>query len=455
MTKPPKSTGPANPTGPANQTGPSNPTGSSNPTGPPNPTGPTDPTGQANTTGSSPEVKLETGVSKYDGKSSVELLGLIELEETNLEKFEKAENEIFESFIKDTKTRLQNLNVALHAAIRRDQSTNRYAGNAFLESKPVIETGRQHQWERRLQAHCAALPKFQGTSPDELTSFLTEINQIYDILVKNKPDAGNFFIEEIKLKLDAEIQTRLNDAGGAQSVEKLTKWLRETYGEQHTSFQLLAKAWTCEYKSGSHFVSYASAIERHMRTARDHIKALWVKNNGRDMSVDESFDLFNGMLMTEVVRKDSFEIYQALIPKLDKLTTASKVANEAEAIRTQYGSKKLTSNERVFYAPRGLSKNNSIKQKEDNSKKPSFNERLSKQESEISEIKQILLRLESKNQPKSQALGGKQAKKKKNWTDKSQKKQPVKPDESQTTYITEQTLECPDLSEAEKNADFH
>ena len=81
--------------------------------------------------------------------------------------------------------------------------------------------------------------------------------------------------------------------------------------------------------------------------------------------------------MTEVVRKESFEVYQAMTSKLDSLTTAAKVAAEAETIRTQYGAKSLTSGEKTFYAPKsGTKQKSNSNDKVAKPKSPNMHERM-------------------------------------------------------------------------------
>ena len=414
------------------------------------------------------ESNQPTRTSEKYENATPDALELLILEEQNrLKSYEEADNEAFKNFIVESKARIETLTNACLMAYRRFASQNRFVTQP-VETKPVIHSNVQTNWERRVQQHVSGLKKFQGSSPEELTTFVTEIQQMYDVLVKDRDSTSQgYFLDELKLKLEATIQTRLQDSGDAKTFKALVKWLRVNYGEQHTSYQLLSKAWSAEYKPGTQFVTYSAAIERHMRTARDHIKSSWAKNNnGQPMTVDDAFELFSGMLMTEVVRKECFEVYQAMTNKLDNLTTAAKVAAEAETIRTQYGAKSLSSGEKTFYVPKSGSKPK-VNPKESTSPKPlSMHERMSRQESELSELKKILVRIESKVKPKSdQPSGGKskrKSKKSKESDDQSgsrnegsQNKDSDKthfPENATESYMTETQLDCPDLSEAVINS---
>ena len=428
------------------------------------------PTGSNKQTESKPARSIETPKVKYEDSDPSVLEALILEEEHRLKSYQEAENDAFAALITASQERIKVLTDALLKAYRRFAEQLRNPAQP-IETKPVITSNAQNNWERRVQQHVSTLKKFQGSSPEELTTFITETQQMYVVLVGDRDATSQrYFLEEIKLKLEATIQTRLQDSGGAATFNALVKWLRENYGEQHTSYQLLSKAWSAEYKPGTQFVNYSAAIERHMRTARDHIKSSWVKNNnGQQMTVDDAFELFSGMLMTEVVRKESFEVYQAMTSKLDSLTTAAKVAAEAETIRTQYGAKSLTSGEKTFYAPKSGSKQKS-NDKVAKPKSPNMHERMTGLETAVAELTKVMQRIESKAKPNSnQPSGGKKSKKskEKNSDDRSgsrnegsQKKELGSAHHNENadeSYMTETQLDCPDLSDSviRSATDFH
>ena len=414
---------------------------------------------------SGPSATAETAETvKYENASAESLELLLSEEKSRLQKL-PTDNAAFNNLIEESKVRIEMLQNAVLAAYRREATAKPQKPPTHFDSKPVFEP--RSQWERRLQQHCSLLNKFKGQSPEELTAFVTDIQQIFEILVQDKDQEHHrFFLDELKLKLDSTIQGRLRDAGGAESFDHLVKWLRDNYGEAYTSYQLLSKAWSAEYKSGTQFVNYSAAIERHMRTARDHIKASWAKNNsGQEMTVDDTFELFTGMLMVEVVRKESFEVYQAMTNKLDTLTTAAKVAAEAETIRTQYGAKSLSAGEKTFYAPKSGSKTKPYSK--DPPKSTSLTDRAKTNENEVCELKKILVRIEAKlgqsnsSQPSGGKSKGKRDRKKsdqksenRNSDRRKEESQNQKSDsanhsEIRESYQTENcTLDAPDLSEA-------
>ena len=413
----------------------------------------------------SDEPKSETGSDQLSGAPELAqyvdqppqaLKLLIREEKKQLECFEKSENDALKALVPDIKKKIDSLRDAL--ILSYDRFVSEKISAPVPEAKPVIVSNMQNSWARQITHNVSALNKFQGSSPEELTSFLTEIQQIFEVLVKGKDsESKRHFLDEIKLRLDATILTRLQDSGGADNFNDLVTWLRKNYGEQHTSYQLLSKAWSAEYKSGTQFVTYSAAIERSMRTARDHIKSSWAKNNnGQAMTVDDAFELFSGMLMVEAVRKEHFEVYQAMTNKLDTLTTAAKVAAEAETIRTQYGAKSLSSGEKTFYAPKNEKKKSTTLPKG-----KSHTERLNQLETEFSDFRKILTEIRSNTSSKqAQPSGGKgksrRSRKAKNGSG-SQDEGSQKPasnlatDDNQNasgeTYLAESGITCPDLSE--------
>ena len=406
----------------------------------------------------------------YDTYSSEKLNTLLESETRRLAKFKAANNAEFATLISESEAEITVLKDALLAAFLRDHNAKSATPAQPLDTKPVIVSGKQNQWERRVQQHVSTLPTFTASSPDELTQFVTRLEHMHGILVKgHDPDSETFFLEELKLKLDPQIVTRLDESGKITDSTSLIKWLRETYGEHHTSYQLLSKPWNAEYKPGTPFLTYASTIEREMRTAYDHIKTTWAKNNsGQVLSGDDTCALFTGMLMVEVVRKENPLVYQTMTHRLDKLTTAAKVAAEADRIRTQFGSQALSASENTFYAPK------SAKPKTSNSKpKPSIPEdiedRLKRYESEMKGIHSLLNRIENAiagNPSTSQTSEGEAQdqvrSKRKNRRGRRKEEETAqdgyRSDEpDQAMFTTDGALTCPDLTKAvlESTQRFH
>ena len=426
----------------------------------------------------SAEPKPDTGsdqlsgapeLAHYVNQSPQALKLLIREEKKRLECFEQSDVEALKALVPDLKKKIDSLRDAL--ILSYDRYVSEQISAPVSEAKPVIVSNMQNSWARQITHNVSMLNKFQGSSPEELTSFLTEIQQIFEVLVKGKDsESERHFLDEVKLRLDATILTRLQDSGGAENFTDLVKWLRKNYGEQHTSYQLLSKAWSAEYKSGTQFVTYSAAIERSMRTARDHIKSSWATNhNGQAMTVDDAFELFSGMLMVETVRKEHFEVYQAMTNKLDTLTTAAKVAAEAETIRTHYGAKSLSSGEKTFYAPK-----NDKKKSATLPQGKSLNERLDKHEKEFSEIRKILMEIQSNTRSNKAKSSGPSKKSGKSKEPKKSKEESESEDEgsqkqtsnlakddtqsaSGNTYLADSGITCPDLSEKvlESFAGFH
>ena len=406
----------------------------------------------------------------YENYSSDQLEPLLADASSTLESLKTAANPAYAELIKSNAEKVSTLEQALIRAFRREKIAKSTLPVQPVDTKPVIVSGQQNQWERRVQQHVSNLPTFTASSPEELTQFVTRLEHMHGILVKSHDrDSEIFFLEELKLKLDPQIVTRLDESGEITDSKSLIKWLRETYGEHHTSYQLLSKPWNAEYKPGTPFLTYASTIEREMRTAYDHIKTTWAKNNsGQVLSGDDTCALFTGMLMVEVVRKDNPVVYQTMTHRLDKLTTAAKVAAEADRIRTQFGSQALSASENTFYAPK------SAKPKTSNSKpKPSIPEdiedRLKRHESEMKGIHSLLNRIENAiagNPSTSQTSEGEAQdqvrSKRKNRRGRRKEEETAqdgyRSDEpDQAMFTTDGALTCPDLTKAvlESTQRFH
>ena len=394
----------------------------------------------------------------YETYSSDKLNTLLESETRRLAKFKAANNAEFATLISESEAEITVLKDALLAALLRDHNAKPATPAQPVDTKPVIVSGKQNQWERRVQQHVSNLPTFSASSPEELTQFVTRLETMHGILVKgHDPDSEKFFLEELKLKLDPQIVTRLDENGDVTNSTSLIKWLRETYGEHHTSYQLLSKPWNAEYKPGTPFLTYASTIEREMRTAYDHIKTTWAKNNsGQVLSGDDTCALFTGMLMVEVVRKENPVVYQTMTHRLDQLTTAAKVAAEADRIRTQFGSQALSASENTFYAPKSA-KPKTSKSKPKPSTPEGVEDRVKRHDSELKSIQSILSRIEKTingNPSPSQTSEGKSKGSKRRDQKKSQKKEEKSAHTAdseatdQSMYTTDGALTCPDMTEA-------
>lgn len=200
-----------------------------------------------------------------------------------------------------------------------------------------------------------AINSFKGTGPNELSGFIENLTQVFDLFVKFNTKHETMFVEVCKAQLGSNIYANLvSSKTPIATFNDLTKWLRRTYDSQLTTYQLMGSAWDAEFQAKEPYIAFAQTVEKSLRTASDFIfEDFRKKNNGDDMSAQQVIDLVGGMLMCEKLKAHNTMIYRAMVTQMNELTSASEVATYAESLRVRYGCESLTDSQPdVFYGNR-------------------------------------------------------------------------------------------------------
>jgi len=192
---------------------------------------------------------------------------------------------------------------------------------------------------REISNSISRIDQFQATGIEELNSFIGRLDQIYNEMV-TEDHHRETFLRQAKLALGGKVYDNCTShKANLQTFDQFKDWLKKTYGTQVTGFQLLSKAWDAEFDAKEKFVVYAQKIENALRTANTHIQSKFKEKNEAkaEMTGTQMLDIVGAMLVTEELRKQCNPVYCALVNNMDDLTTASKVAAQAELYREQFG----------------------------------------------------------------------------------------------------------------------
>ena len=109
---------------------------------------------------------------------------------------------------------------------------------------------------------------------------------------------------------------------------------------------MLHRAWSYEIGDDD-FSTASNKLTAIVNSARTHIKEVFLLENQREMSADDTFSLVAAMLIAEQVKSKSPVVYSRLLDHLDTCMTADAVASKAAFYSDRMAD---SGQERSFYA---------------------------------------------------------------------------------------------------------
>lgn len=194
--------------------------------------------------------------------------------------------------------------------------------------------------KKKFGEHISKVKEFTASGPQELASFLDKLEMLHKLHVTDESYEITF-VKDSMSRLSSRVFNNIPDVHKIKKFKDLKDWLRTTYDSQLSCFQLLSKAWDEPFDKDKPFVTYAQSIEEHLRTAETYILAKYKEQTKEEMTASNMLHLIGGMLMVEKLRSHCDPVYKSMAQALDKLNSASEVANRAEFYRTRFDDNKL------------------------------------------------------------------------------------------------------------------
>ena len=195
---------------------------------------------------------------------------------------------------------------------------------------------------KEISDYCSKLTEFgPGRS---VTLFIKECQNIYDLVVHDKPELESEFCRRIRAQFCSDFASSANDysasgKGTLDTFSKLKEYLRETYECKASAYQLYQKFDCLEKRDSESISDFARRVQRVNVETRslvfDKFKRFQkqsVKSEDKsetEMTASQLMDFMAGQLVLRAIKSDT-ECYNHLVAAdLDKCWNAQDIANRA------------------------------------------------------------------------------------------------------------------------------
>ena len=228
---------------------------------------------------------------------------------------------------------------AIAQALAKLNSTN--VGPSVQTSPNLIQIEHNRRI-KEISDYCSKLSEFgPGKS---VTLFIKECQNIYDLVVQDKPELESEFCRRIRAQFCSDFASSANDysasgKGTLDTFSKLKEYLRETYECKASAYQLYQKFDSLEKGDSETISDFARRVQRvnvetrslvfdkFKRFQKQSVKA--EHGAETEMSASQLMDFMAGQLVLRAIKSDT-ECYNHLVAAdLDKCWNAQDIANRA------------------------------------------------------------------------------------------------------------------------------
>ena len=216
--------------------------------------------------------------------------------------------------------------------------------NALTDTKTFVETNQDYAYQCALTSLRLELKAIRNFEPGVMVeTFVTNLENLFKLQVEPKltshPELEHEFVTMCQSRLHQTYQsTILIENRDFQTFADLKKYLTETYSSQMSNFQILSKLWSFELNKHESFRDGAARLDIETTNACTTVSAKYTKENASMsnpspvLDAKGVFSLLGAMLMSEQIRVKSPSIYGHLIKRINKFSSASAIAAEAQQL---------------------------------------------------------------------------------------------------------------------------
>ena len=216
--------------------------------------------------------------------------------------------------------------------------------NTLTDAKTFLETNQDYSYQCALTSLRLELKAIRIFEPGVMVeTFVTNLENLFKLQVKPKltshPDLEQEFVTMCQSRLHQTYQSMIIiENRDFPTFADLKKYLTETYSSQMSNFQILSKLWSFELKNNESFRDGAARLDIETTNACTTVSAKYTKENtspsNQNPVLDAKgvFSLLGAMLMSEQIRVKSPSIYGHLIKRINKFSSASAIAAEAQQL---------------------------------------------------------------------------------------------------------------------------
>ena len=271
--------------------------------------------------------------------------------------FEKMDRSTLLDVRRDTKTRIAETTLTKVETDRQAEKDNLILGYendireidlalAALKSADIdkhSDTNTTLEYNRISNSVQTKINQIGSFKPDGLINeWIVQIDNLYQVRVKDNiathPTLDQNFTTMVILALPTTAQTKFQSI---KEWSKLKSNLKEFYQADISIFQHLGRLWNFNPDS-TNWSDIASQMTAIMNESKNTIKQKYESKN-ETLTADQVFDLISAMLLSEIIRNNSSELYKMMIEKLDSCQTAADVAVKANFFKDRLDGEHLSS----------------------------------------------------------------------------------------------------------------
>ena len=189
---------------------------------------------------------------------------------------------------------------------------------------------------RTIERTLAGQPIFYGNNDKEAEGFISIMEQLFYLLV-TQVDAAleSDFLIHLRLKFGINVFNQMQTSNmPLNSFENVKKFIRVRFGGNYNAFQRVSRIFDVQFDKNEKFQIYATKLNTEISNSLAAIKEHYSKVNGQqEVTAEQVMEFMGGILASENIRRNFFEIHKDMTKDFDNLTGAISVMNQAEFYR--------------------------------------------------------------------------------------------------------------------------
>ena len=204
-------------------------------------------------------------------------------------------------------------------------------------SKPAATTGfpsvEDYKKVQLIAAQVAALPRFSGTSPDDVTKFLTCLRQLKKSCILTDIETiahgrGKFGPSSYRA-----LEAYEAEKGEFTSFDDFTSFIKRQWGAQYSVYQLLENTCAMTRKQNETWTVFNNSLNTSIQKVKNAHSEL-LKSKNQTVSVDHVFELFQNSIMLGNINSFSHDLYRTITAEANNLQNPNVLAARASTLET-------------------------------------------------------------------------------------------------------------------------
>ena len=222
------------------------------------------------------------------------------------------------------------------------QTANEQLQKLLLEppvNQPVVvksESAKLDHNVRTIERTLAGQPIFYGNNDKEAEGFISIMEQLYFLLVTQvDTKLEQDFLVHMKLRFGVNVFSQMQTCKTKlDTFENVKKFIRDRFGGNYNAYQRVSRIFDVPFNPNEKFQIYATKLNQEISNSLNAIKEHYAHlNEGSQLTPEQVMEFMGGILASENIRRNFFDIHKEMTKDFDVLTGAISVMNQAEFYR--------------------------------------------------------------------------------------------------------------------------